>query len=475
MAQEIVLSALLERWKKDEGIKVLCAEYLRDTEAYRKIGDVQDREERVELRKLWTAMSDRYWVLLKSILMVMAKEGPEALSFGPKERLLLDGGFLSPGVTSFNEALPTWLSQDRPQDMFQYMTFTEYWQDFYAGLYNKEKRSGIDVFGDRMKDYKASTDTAMKRASLSLKTILPQVPDCTKEKAEELVGKLEKNLEPFLERHMRTRKFREMEKKQCDETIERSNFFSFARNEVESLITKASKTIDGFGDDERRRFKGLVDDVVFFGSVYIHIRNEADRWDRTRDRNAAKFATESEGDRLVRLEEAIKGKGEMAGQMARIARTDTSPLCQQSVQKPMTFQEVSEILKRLVHLDEDMLRVPRVRMYGIPRVVIVPGQGYGAYDWTDNSFIMPLFPSHSAEKAVAYSLASFRWDADEDREFKNTYELLKENKGKSIKGLASSFSNDYYLWLTKERYGFRVLPREVRDWFKTKFDSEGVR
>lgn len=475
MAQEIVLSALLERWKKDETIKTLCVEYLRDSEAYRKLDGASDREERVEIRKLWTAMSERYWILLKSILIFMAKEGPESLSFGPKERLLIDGGFLSPGVTSFNEALPAWLSQERPQDMFQYLSFSDYWADFYSGLYDREKRSGLDVFGDRLKDYKNSTNTAMKRAALSLKTILPQVPDCTKEKAEELVGKLERNLDLFLERHMRTRKFRELDKKECDEAIEKANIFSYSRNEIESLLTKATKSIDGFGDDEKRRFKGLVDDVVFFGSVYIHIRNEADRWDRSRDRSTAKFATESDGDRLVRLEEAMKDKSEIAGQMARMARTDTSPLCQQSTQKPMTFQEVSEILGRLVHLDEDMLRVPRVRMYGIPRVVIVPGQGYGAYDWTDNTFVLPLFPSHSAERAVAYSLASFRWDADEDREFKNTYELLKENKGKSIKGLASSFFNDYYLWLTKERYGFRVLPREIRDWFKVKFDSEGVR
>ncbi|MCF4114159.1 MULTISPECIES: hypothetical protein [Dethiosulfovibrio] len=475
MAQEVVLSALVERWKKEEGIRTLCSDYGKDIGAYRKYQESSEREDRVEARKLWNSMSDRYWQIFREILVAMIKTLPVSLSFQSKERLFLDCGFLSPGVTPFNEDLPVWLAQDMPDDMFRYLTFTDLWIEKYALLYNREKRSGAGRFGDKLQRYQAQLSGALKRAAFSLKAMLPQIPECPKDKADELVDRLEKNLEPFLERHMRTRYFRELEKKEYNEVVDGANSFHYARKEIESILTRAVKSVEGFEDSQRRKLKGLLDDVVFLGSVTIHIRNEMDRWDKAVERGSAKFGTESDGDRLVQVEEALKVKKEVAAQMAGMARTDTSPLCQQSHQPPLTFEAVSEILNRLVPLDNDMLRVPRVRMYGIPRVVIVPGQGYGTYDWTDNTFMLPLFPSHSAERAVAYSLATFRWDADEDREFKNTYELLKENRGKSIKGLASSFSNDYYLWLTKERFGFRVLPREVRDWFKTKFDSEGVR
>jgi len=110
-----------------------------------------------------------------------------------------------------------------------------------------------------------------------------------------------------------------------------------------------------------------------------------------------------------------------------------------------------------------------VRMYGIPRVILVPGQGYGTYDWNDHTLLMPAFPTYSAERAAAYALATFRWDSDEDRVLKNSYELIKENRNKTTLDLNTSFYKDYYLWLTKEKKGYRILPRATHKVFVQMF------
>ena len=109
-------------------------------------------------------------------------------------------------------------------------------------------------------------------------------------------------------------------------------------------------------------------------------------------------------------------------------------------------------------------------MYGIPSVIFVPGQGLGTYDWSDHSLLIPAFPVGGNDKSISYALATFRWDSDEDRKLKTPYEQqIKENKKKSLLALASSFYKDYSLWLTKEKRGYRILPRETHKVFVDMF------
>lgn len=156
---------------------------------------------------------------------------------------------------------------------------------------------------------------------------------------------------------------------------------------------------------------------------------------------------------------------------ARSARVDASPLCQ-SKNLPLSARRAGEIMMDLTPTDPEMLRASRIRMYGIPRVILVPGQGLGVYDWEDNSIVIPIFPVASDEKSFGFALASFRWDNDEDRTLKDTYALLKANKGKGIRALQEAFCNDYFLWVSKERRGYRVLPKETAKWFKAFFKQK---
>lgn len=223
----------------------------------------------------------------------------------------------------------------------------------------------------------------------------------------------------------------------------------------------------------------LHDKSKFLASLIVHVSNEAERWN-TRCANA-KVKYKGQGIPALKLElrEGLNKKKDFMMLAAHSARVDSSPLCQNR-HMPISTQRAGEIMMDLTPLDPDMLRVPRIRMYGIPRIMLVPGQGLGVYDWDDNSFIIPIFPAVSDVKDFGFALALFRWDNDEDRTLKDTYALLKVNKGKGIRALQETFCNDYFTWISKERKGYRILPKEIANWFKSIFkqkqgDSGGSR
>jgi hypothetical protein len=215
----------------------------------------------------------------------------------------------------------------------------------------------------------------------------------------------------------------------------------------------------------------LHDRTKFLAGLVVHVMNESERWKTRSEMAKNKFKGQGIPAMKLELREGLNHKKEFMLLAAHTARLDESPLCQNK-SVPISAQRAGEIMMDLTPLDPDMLRASRIRMYGIPRVILVPGQGLGVYDWEDNSLIIPIFPAVSDVKDFCFALAAFRWDNDEDRTLKDTYSLLKANKGKGIRALQESFFNDYFLWISKERKGYRILPREVSKWFKTFFKQK---
>jgi hypothetical protein len=215
----------------------------------------------------------------------------------------------------------------------------------------------------------------------------------------------------------------------------------------------------------------LHDRTKFLAGLIVHVTNETERWKTRCEMSRKKFKGQGLPAMKLELREGLNHKKEFMALAAHTARLDESPLCQNKG-APVSLKRAGEIMMDLTPLDPDMLRASRIRMYGIPRVILVPGQGLGVYDWEDNSLIIPIFPAVSDIKDFCFALAAFRWDNDEDRTLKDTYSLLKVNKGKGIRALQESFFNDYFLWISKERKGYKVLSREVSKWFKTFFKQK---
>jgi hypothetical protein len=238
---------------------------------------------------------------------------------------------------------------------------------------------------------------------------------------------------------------------------------SYDKKEPEESLDQSLKII--------QNVLSLHDRTKFLAGLVVHVTNEAERWKTRCEMSKNKMKGQGIPALKLELREGLNHKKEFLALAAHTARLDTSPLCQNK-STPISFQRAGEIMMDLTPLDPDMLRASRIRMFGIPRVILVPGQGLGVYDWEDNSLIIPIFPAVSDVKDFCFALASFRWDNDEDRTLKDTYSLLKTNKGKGIRALQETFFNDYFLWISKERKGYKILPREISKWFKTFFKQK---
>ena len=215
----------------------------------------------------------------------------------------------------------------------------------------------------------------------------------------------------------------------------------------------------------------LHDKTKFLAGLIVHVSNESERWKTRAAAAVSKFKGQGVPALKMELREGLNKKREFMQLAARSARVDVSPLCR-STNTPVSFKRAGEIMMDLTPLDPDMLRASRIRMYGIPRVILIPGQGLGVYDWTDNSLIVPIFPATSDIKGFCFALGGFRWDNDEDRTLKDSYALLKANKKKGIRAMQESFYNDYFLWISKERKGYRILPKEISKWFGAFFKQK---
>jgi hypothetical protein len=291
----------------------------------------------------------------------------------------------------------------------------------------------------------------------------------TCDEVQEILSNLESYLRIHTEFHMRTRRIREAQGTELEGYIEQNKRYEIAERDLMGYLSRAEKELAEFGEGELQKILGLHDRTKFLANLEVHLRNEEHRWSTRVELFRRKFKGKGVPALKGELRDCVNRKKEFMTLAARIGRMDTSPL-NTDTGRPIGFQRAGEIMMDLTPLDPDLLRVPRVRMYGIPKVLLTPGRGLGVYDWTDNSLLIPQFaPFGGEQKSFCYALAAFRWDNDEDRTLKDSYALIKENRDKGIRALQESFSQDYFIWMTKERKGYRVLPKETSKWFRVHF------
>ncbi len=116
---------------------------------------------------------------------------------------------------------------------------------------------------------------------------------------------------------------------------------------------------------------------------------------------------------------------------------------------------------------------PRIKQFGNPKVMIVPGSGISVYDWEKHVFLIPLNAPKSLEESLANAFVEFHWDMDEDKSLRTSYgEINKEYKKLSITKLKQQLAKDYVIWATQESKGWKKLDKDVRDWFVVKIAKQ---
>ncbi|HEX3020698.1 MAG TPA: hypothetical protein VHP36_10370 [Chitinispirillaceae bacterium] len=147
---------------------------------------------------------------------------------------------------------------------------------------------------------------------------------------------------------------------------------------------------------------------------------------------------------------------------------ECNPLISES-SKYLTFKDVGECLDRILEFDPKIFHNDRVTIFGKPQVLLVPGSGNALYDWENNFLIVPLTiqSNTSAMTSIAAGIIEYRLDVDESRILLTTYNQLAENKNiRSSTVIKYQLIKDYITWMTSEYKGYRILKKEIKQWFE---------
>lgn len=458
------------RWKEEPEVGRKLSEMKKTAERHALLIDSGKTEDRSEARKVWKKLSDGYWDLLFALLDVQTASFPEQLTFDGPERLFIDYGFLE-GITPVHKDFDAvqLLDSRTGADVFPCLSFSDYIAECWGAITSQpcpdpvvgpapeERIRGMEA---RLEALQAERDSELSRILGDRSTTTPP---------ERLIEDLDQYLFSATRVAMRVKEYREA-KDDAKQAMSQERFRYVEAERILLLqISSACKDEENRLElPEAEAFTELHESTKRMARKILYARMDLEKTARRLKKVADGCSEFSELMKRRELKNMLMKKREYMAVPAKTARCEPSLLCASDA-APADAAGSASLLGALCDQDLDMFAVPRTRMYGLPRVILVPGQGLGTYDWQDHSLLLPAFPAVSLEKSLSYALGTFRWDSDEDRRLKNPYEQIRENRGKSILTLAASFCKDYFLWMTKEKKGYRILPRETHKAFMQMF------
>lgn len=129
------------------------------------------------------------------------------------------------------------------------------------------------------------------------------------------------------------------------------------------------------------------------------------------------------------------------------------------------LEQADAIVRECERNDPELFRGKFARLKGKPSIIPVPGEGNGVYSFDQNVIILPWHPAGSLEESVVTSIILYRWDADDSRDLRDSYAALKCNRNLGFVDLQKSLVKNYLVWITKECRGYKVMEKDLRDWF----------
>jgi hypothetical protein len=460
------------RWSDNTSVTSIIEETRKTAEKFLKLENSKNSEDKILARKTWQELSSKYWDILFALVDAQTESMPDELSFDGEEQFFINYGYICDSVTPIKKKSPDMLKKKAIPDIFQYQLFSDYIAECWAMIRGK---APLPV---------ACGYSLEEKEKLLFNKLQADISEVTKEvkrlirfgslkssEVDDLVADLIKYLIPAMKVNMHVKEYREASDAVRQQMSQERFRYAEAERIMETQLSVVQQNEEEpVGIPEIDEFLSNHEKIKTLAKKIIYVQQEPVKLQRQMDRVSKACSQFSDQMMRKELKNMITKKREYMAVPAKLARTDTSPLASGSDMEPLTIDVVSELMLEYSTMDMDMFKVPRIRMYGIPKVVLIPGQGWGSYDWGDNSIIIPAIPVNNVDKTITYALASFRWDSDEDRNIKNGYENnIKENRGKSIIELNNSFYKDYFIYLTKEKKGYRVLPRETSKAFAVLF------
>ena len=455
-----------KRWQNIPEVQDEAAKLDSNARKYFSLLSTGKTDDKIAAQKLWGIMSSSYWDILFAIVDAQTKANPAQLAFDAEERLFINTGYVH-GVLSLAKTFDprAFLSAKCSAGVFPVMAFSDYIAETWAAITGNnppEPSIGIsqEARTSQLADSLAQAQSARDR---ELSGIL---------NAASLSQAMNANIIPFMKVNMRVPEYREGTESFRQELAQKRKAFLDAEAAMLLEINSAQKKEDNpLPAPRAAKFLQLHELTRTLAREVLYSQMDAAKSARRMKKITDECSAMSPKMKQSYLRELLVKKREYLTVPGKNARADTSLLCPPDAM-PIDCPKNYAILENIARMDIAMFNVPRVRMYGIPRAIFVPGQGLGTYDWQDNSLLLPVFPIGGEDKSVSYALAAYRWDSDEDRKVKNPYEQLKENRKKAMLALAASFYKDYSLWMTKEKQGYRILPSETHKVFVQVFSQK---
>ncbi len=470
--QEIRGTVLFPRWRDTPVVQKALTKLKGLVKKRAPLLTSKNTDDRVQAKKIWADMSGCYWDVLFALLEAQIDpqmpHSPTSLAFDKTERLFIDFGIFADWTLPFYKDLDidTLLTSHGDGGVFPCLSFSDFIAETWAML--METPGPVPLAGPAAEDREKILQGQLERTQNQRDTLLRQIgeeflPD-TNLDLQKLSGDMDNCLLSAMKVFTRVPEYREAEESVRHQIRQERVVYYEAENAVLLMISSAQKN-GVLPQEYADRFLELQDNTKVLAKKLLYSRNDDKKIKRRAKKLAESCAGASTQMRWHELRSILVKKKEYFTVPAKHARCDESPFCPTDA-PPIDYKESAAELEAMSAMDIDMFNVPRVRMYGIPRVVFVPGQGLGTYDWSDNTLLIPAFPVGGGSKSLSYALAAYRWDSDEDRHLKNPYEQIKENRKKNLIAMADSFYKDYFLWMTKEKEGYRILSSETSKAFR---------
>jgi len=452
-------------------------------EEHQKIpGDSTDPEDRKALRELNEKLRTSYWTILLGVcnyrMQRVDEEAKANPSFSTADGLLVNYGYLAPQLSSAEPELFLRKSMERaPLSRYQYYLLTDYIKDLHSCYFNRPLPAcSVDCPREaKIKNAEEAVEKLQKRRQALQHILLQNLNEPHHaEKGEKMLKCLEEKLLPRTEVTLRTQVFRYAQDRIQIDMREGTALYEKAREDYAKWLELLREALA-----EREHLLTILDELLAITErveeakdLAVSIREEHAKDADKRKRYAAKYKGKGGPELRMEIQEKIKQVRSFSEMSARRSRLVPSPFFQGIPQEILSLEALDAHLREMPALDPEIFRTVRLRARGYPRICLVPGKGDGIYDWEEHSLLFPLVPSRSVPQTVAHAFALMRWDADEDRELKDTYASLKDSKGLSHTGLQEAFVKDYLIWITKETRGYRILPKDKYKWFKWQIARE---
>ncbi len=448
--------------------------------AYRDLdGRPEDGETRKERRRLVDRLYQAYWTALEGVLQYRLRLSVDA-PFEPslEELALFDFGVIDDTFTACPVGMLSELyAEMHPLDGFRYGRFSDYLAEEWVltGSGDFPSPKGGAGLEEQIELLRGELQAKRRQRRFLLNLIAKAGAEHSVKEIQGNLAYLESHLLDRVEMRRRTYRVRFAEAKEEALLDEIRSRWDEARGAWRSALDRWEGTAVEDLVRLARSLREVDADEECAADLLIHLQEERrrrlSRRSRLQEKNAFRDATA----RRLFLGDALRRKREFLGMAAKRAKVERSAFFQ-GARGIARWEEISSALSFLTDHDPGLTETLRVRVHGLPRIVTYPGMGNTVYDWEDHSLLVPLYPPKGIDVSLAWGMALFRWDADDDRELKDSYGLLKLNKGKSISALQESFCEDYQVWMTREVKGYRVLPGESYRWFAQRFrDASGGR